>query len=762
MFEEERLIYEFGPFLLDATQRLLSLDGKLVSLEPKVIKTLVVLVEARGNLVETEELIRQVWGDTAVTNDSLHRNIRILRRTLRSAFDGQECIVNIPARGYRFALPINERREDLEVSCPPAVPEPHKEKGRHANLDVSARDTNNGIDFLAQNAISGTAEQPVPTSHGSPVVVEASEPNRGTALRTPISRAGAWRKGGYILVAVLLLAVTTAFVLRFAPASQLKVAQTLALTNDGRGKGGGALLTDGARVYFLQGGPSGATLGAVAVAGGGVAALSLPWRDANVYDLSPHRSELLAGRPISEQEGSELWVAPLLGGSPRRIGDLRVSSANWSPDGRQLAFTLHERLYVANADGSEARKLADIEGQVLWPHWSPDGKTIRFTQQTYQNGEVRDSIWEVGADGSNLRRLLDGWNNPPHECCGTWTPDGKFFIFESMREGRTDLWAVAERRGILGRDSGPPVRLSSGPQDYSFPIASTDGKQIFALVTQQRGELVRFDFRLREFVRFLDGISATWVCFANSGRSVAYIDYPDQTLWRANIDGSEKTQITFSPSEVDGFSWSPDDNWLAFRARTPGKPYMIYMVSSSQGDEPKLLKPGETEQGIPTWSADGRRIAFGDVPKVFNQASGTEAIHILELSTGTLSELPGSRGLWSARWSPDGRTLAALTIVGQRLMLYDFKTRKWRPTKAEQVNNANWSRDSKYIYYDTEGDDRALRRVRVADGEVYQLTSLRRYPRAAQYWSGLTPDNSPMILRDLGTTEIYSLILEGR
>lgn len=212
---------------------------------------------------------------------------------------------------------------------------------------------------------------------------------------------------------------------------------------------------------------------------------------------------------------------------------------------------------------------------------------------------------------------------------------------------------------------------------------------------------------------------------------------------------------------MDGLSWSPDEKWLALRARNPDKPWTIYLVSSDGGDAKPLI-PSDTEQGVPTWSADGRSIAFSDVPLVFGKASGTEVIHLFDVNSHKLSELPGSLGLWTVRWSPDGRSLCALTIDGQRLKLYDFTTKKWRPTRAEKVDNPTWSADGKYIYFDTEGDDRALRRLRVADGRVDELTSLHTYPDLAYGWSGLAPDNSPLILRNLGTTEIFALTLDSR
>jgi hypothetical protein len=99
-------------------------------------------------------------------------------------------------------------------------------------------------------------------------------------------------------------------------------------------------------------------------------------------------------------------------------------------------------------------------------------------------------------------------------------------------------------------------------------------------------------------------------------------------------------------------------------------------------------------------------------------------------------------------------------MVGQRLMLYDFQAKKWQPTKVEDVNNPTWSMDSQYVYFDTEGDNRTLRRIRVADGHVDELASLRAYPNLAWWWSGVAPDGSPLLLRNLDSHEIYALTLE--
>src|SRR5262249_4948579 len=159
-----------------------------------------------------------------------------------------------------------------------------------------------------------------------------------------------------------------------------------------------------------------------------------------------------------------------------------------------------------------------------------------------------------------------------------------FYIFQSTHEGRRDLWAIPEGRSFFQRESIKPIRLTSGLEGYSSPAVGTTGNQVFAIGRETRGELERYDLKLKEFVPFLGGIAATWVSFSSSRRSVAYVTYPDRTVWRANSDGKEKVQITSPPFEADGLSWSPDDKWLSLRGRNPGQPWMIYRVSSSGGD----------------------------------------------------------------------------------------------------------------------------------------------------------------------------------
>src|SRR5439155_2784227 len=198
--------------------------------------------------------------------------------------------------------------------------------------------------------------------------------------------------------------------------------------------------------------------------------------------VSPDGSELLITQWRGTLFRGPLWSLPVLGGSPRRLGDIVASGADWSADGsRTLAYTDASDLFLAKSDGTEPHKLVSVEGLACTPEWSLDGSKVRLTVQDPQNSV--QSLWEVSAQGRNLHPLLPGWHHPPNECCGKWTSDGKYFVFESQGQ----IWALPEPGGFLRKRSGMPVQLTSSPLSLSTPVPSKDGKKLFVVGRTFRG-----------------------------------------------------------------------------------------------------------------------------------------------------------------------------------------------------------------------------------------------------------------------------------
>jgi len=141
-------------------------------------------------------------------------------------------------------------------------------------------------------------------------------------------------------------------------------------------------------------------------------------------------------------------------------------------------------------------------------------------------------------------------------------------------------------------------------------------------------------------------------------------------------------------------------------------------------------------------------------------------IDIADVKTRQVSSIPGSEGLFSPRWSPDGRYLAALSQDSLDVLFFDFKTHKWSEPIKENVNIGfpTWSPDGKYLYFDAAGPEPAFRRIKAGGARSESLFSLKGMPlffsNIVGNWSGLTPDGSPLFVRDLSTEEIYALDLD--
>jgi Tol biopolymer transport system component len=474
-------------------------------------------------------------------------------------------------------------------------------------------------------------------------------------------------------------------------------------------------------------------------------------------DISPDHSQLLMANWLG-LDTAEFWALPLPSGPPRRIADVTGSGGKWSPDGLQLVFSKSDDLYLANADGTDARKLLTLPHGVFRPRFSPDGTRIRF--DVWDEKVDLSSIWEVRTDGTNLHPLLRGRQNSASECCGAWSPDGRYFFFLSINAFQSNLWVLSESNSPFRKVSSKLFQLTAGPMLIGAMTPSPDGKKLFASGYRPRGELIRYDAQRREFVPFLSGIWAAGVSFSRDGKWVAYVSYPEGTLWRSRIDGSERLQLTNPPVFASMPSWSPDGKQIVFYDMQIGRAWKSFLVSAQGGAAQEMLVEN-FPQVDPAWSPDGKQI-------VFSRAWWDEkqAIQVLDLNSKQVSIIPGSQGLYSPRWSPDRRYMAALTDNARKIMIFDFKKQTWSDWVGTpgQLMYPIWSRDGKYLYFeDRITETPGYYRIQIGETRpelVVDLKDLHQFGNEIGPWSGITPDGSPLFVRDLGANEIYSLDLE--
>src|SRR6266852_3305481 len=682
--------------------------GKALAVEPKAFRALLFLLHNPQKLVSKEELLNSVWGDVAVAEGSLTRCIWLLRSLLGDDIRSPRYIETVATVGYRFVGKV-EVSEDAP---------------------------------------------------GEPKTIEEPKDFRGVGENTG-SRKQLWSwtlAGGGVLALCLAGAIWN---LR-RPLPKLSVTGYTKITHDGISKIPTG--SDGTRLYFTVLDPP--SIGQVALSGGETAPvtvavpgiahpllLNLSPDGSNFLVIPEYRAYFSAGAPLP------LWNVRILGDSIRRLGN--AFDAAYSPDGKFVAYSAEGGgIWVVRSDGTDAHKLAALGGFVFNLAWSPDGTTIRFTRN-------QNSFWEISADGSNLHQLLSSWNVSAEKCCGHWTPDGKFFVFQVNPQGLgtppSEIWALDERRSLFRRPSTEPFQLTTGPILWDHPIPGRDGKTILAQGVMVRGELSRFDSKTRQFQPFSRGISAQGATFSRDGKSVAYVSYPESTLWRANADGSNPIQLTDPPMGAFLPRWSPDGTQIVFTGFTPESMWN-YIVPSDGGNPRRLVPVDNGIEQIVDWSPDGRKIVFswGDGTCTIDEV---DEVRILDLQSRQVTTVPGSSTMFGARWSPDGRYLVAGSEDELSLNVFDFKTQRWStlPQKGI-VASPEWSRDSKYIYFRRPVDDRGVFRTPVAGGKVERIVDLKNWHDAGWYgrYMGLDPTDAPLLLRDIGSEDIYALTLERK
>lgn len=554
-----------------------------------------------------------------------------------------------------------------------------------------------------------------------------------------------------IVGAGVAIALGAAFVtyLSTRPPAIPKVSNYVQLTHDGQSKR--IVGTEASRLYLFLANPSYEGMAEMSISGGELRKISiLPSSNDITLSLSPDASELLIVDGHGVPPKGPLSIVPVLGGSPRRLGDLEGQDASWSADGRKIAYANGGDLFVANIDGTESRKVISMNqpAVIFAPVFSPDGTHLRFNAQ--ERLDRPSLLWEVSTDGQQLHRLLPGFTHPPDsECCGGWMPGGKYYIFWS----RGQIWAVP-RNGGLFHSALKPIQLTSSPLVLSAAIPSQDGKKLFVVGQTFRGELNRYDMKSGQFVPALGGISAEYVDFSKDGQWVTYVAYPEGTLWRSRVDGSERLQLSYPPGYAMMPRWSPDGKQIVFHETYADKVPKINVVSAEGGTPRPLLPDFAESQQDPNWSPDGTKIVFAGV-----SADESSEIRILDTATHQVTSLPGSKGFFSPRWSPDGRYIPAFSADLTRLVIFDFQTQKWSEIAKDSFSWLNWTKDGQYLLLlDTSGTG-AVIRIRVSDHKQERVVDLKNFIPTGRYGNSLAlaPDDSPMILRNAGAQDVYSL-----
>jgi len=687
----------FPPFDFDSGTLRLRKHGFPVKLQRKPALILAALLDEPSKSLTREELYASLWpSDTFVDFDqSLNVAIKKLRDALNDSAEERRFIETVAGLGYRFIGELLLVEQAVAHVVPETYPVPVKSNHRLELRVVLA-------------ALSGVA---------------------------------------------LLGVVTVLLAYSNRMPSHYWATNFRQITRSGTEKT--PFTTDGERIYFFNSQGEKTFFTQVSVNGG--ATLQVP----AVANVLPYQADLLNDELVyldgnwheylEQGKGAQVWVRQLPAGTPWKIPDVRCQSVSWTKDGDILCAVRGE-FSIIDLEGKQVRKLFKAWSSAFRAHLSPDEKKLRFEMAADDPRVKRWEIWESAADGSNLHPLAP---ELAVSCCGSWSNDGSLYVFEVWDGARWDVWALPKSAGWLSHKADP-IRLTSGPLDARYPKVSADGKRVYFMGADFRGELSSVDEKTGQLVPFLTGGSITELDFSPDRQWITYVAYPEGTLWRSRLDGSERLQLTRPPLLAYAPKFSRDGQRIFFG--DIGGSDKVYAVPV-EGGKPQFLLDGMpkcTSDAAPPSDMSFEFVGWCDME------SGGTALQVADPDSGQAWKIPASDGLVNPAVSPDGRFIAAVGRHSGKLMLFRIKTRNWSELPIPQSDNPGavaWSPNSKLVYVRQES---AILRTTISNRHT-EIAA--RLPKSGTYlwwgnWFGISPQGKILITRQSGAGDIYAFDLQ--
>lgn len=711
--------YRFGPFELSLKKRQLTREGLKLKVRPQPLQVLQVLLERAGEVVTRQELHSQLWpSETFVDFEhGLNTAIKELRGALNDSASQPTYIETIPKFGYRFAAA------------------------------VETIDPNRKAEIAEGAAVSSA---PVPEISPLGPTPEA----RSSSWRVVLAVSGA--------LAVVIAAATLVF---SSPRPKPRLVRFEGNLITDRAYPWERLLADGSNLYYMTHAGGQFKVMASPLGGGPAQTLATPFQHTRLFDISRDHADFLAGDfVLASVDPMPLWIWPVNGGTPIRVGEVRAEDASWNSTGDQILYTAGPEIRRVNRDGSADALVIRVEtGRPRCLRLSPDGTRLSYT--VGDPLKSTNTIWEATASGANPRVRVGPSGDSLGAWCGEWTDDGRYFLYTSFRNGVLSLFAIREEhKQWIGGAEGPVELTASNDPVYGLlPIGN--GSRGFAFTDSGEFSSSRYDSRAHAFAAFLPGTESLSISFSRDGNWVVYQEALNWTIWRSRPDGSDRKEIVPAPAHSAQPHWSPDGTKIVFEARYPGKPRRSYWVSAAGGAVHEILPAIAGEHSIPSWSPDGKSIAVATNVRIPAGPDVVQGIFIVDAETHEAAKIPGSEGLTEPTWSPDGKYFTAKTPDDTGILLFDPNTHVWREIAHDtSLGGLHWSSDSKYLF---------VQNVEEPGQPVYRLTagSFKR-----ERWMDMTsvlnegtlrcvlqtvaPDGSAIVSLTRSGVRIYALDLD--
>ena len=618
---QRRTTYQFGSFEVDVVQRVLLRAGEPVPITQKVLDLLLVLIESRGQVVEKDRLMKEIWPDTFVEEGNLTQNISILRKVLND--DGHQYIQTVPRRGYRFVGYVKDQAE--------------------INLIVEEHS-------LARVVIEESPEAAIATATGTK------------------NRKRSSRKLG--LVAVMAVVLALALVLTWGLYRPRRVASnpvafdvnsvTLRKITSSGNIVYGLISADGQFIAYSTLDDAGQyALWLQHVGSKEALQLIAPGADqVGPAAISHDNNWVYYGQQSHDDTGHRisLYRMPIFGGTPRKVLDGIHFFADLSPDDRRIL--LHrfnaaggiEVISVNAFDGSDERVIASstAASDYMGSRWSPDGRTLLFFRTEQRTDTNYWSLCEMPAEGGTAKTILGP--TPRKIWFAAWADGGRGIVMNA-----TDPATKIPQLYYVTYPTGETHRITNDLVSYT--TISVGGESIIAgeVVRQSKiwlGDWTRITGSHQIIDRdMVDGFSWT----PNSQIVYDANDDGRSHLWIADAEGNQRQELSPESSEERQPNVSPDGKLIAFISKRTGS--VALWVMDIDGRNARQLTAAGVSPWRPQFTPDGHSIVFlmdlGSRPVLAEiGVEGGEPTIVADDVTGqTYFDI-----------SPDGRQLAYSTL----------------------------------------------------------------------------------------------------
>jgi Tol biopolymer transport system component/DNA-binding winged helix-turn-helix (wHTH) protein len=788
--------YEFDPFVLDASERVLMRGDDVVHLTPKEFETLLALVRGGGRVMSKEELLREIWPDTFVGEATLAQNVFTLRKALGEAESGKPYIETIPRRGYRFAAKVRERREEETPATNPnvevdarAVVNAHgadesrlliiqggdgsvernlainSTSPRSLNEEMDSRSLNEetaSIQPARQDATApgglGGAAPPAPAASSVPATSPATSLVPATSSATspthvltapPTTSAAAPEAGGHpvraaILISVVVLVVVAALIYGVF---RLSIRPE---TDTGRRP---APAFQSMKVTRLS------VTGAVAEA-----------------VISPDGNYLAYVADEPGRQGVSVWVRQVAAASNTQqlvapIEGTYYGGLVFSPDSQHVYYGVAHNgeqppalFRVPVLGGPPVKILEAFGGQGGAVAFSPDGHQLAFVR-----GSFGQEMTLVVADtASGGERSVVTRKSPSIFGLPAWSPDGGRIacVYGSAEalDSSTPYLGVTTFGVRDGAESRVTTERWVGVSQLSW---LPDGSGLVLSATEQElspAQIWLLSFPTGEVRRVTNDLNTYLGASLTADGSALVTVQTDRVpnIWVApNGDAARAWQVTTGSGKFDGYygvSWMPDGR-LVYASVASGS-WDIWVMNADGTGQKQLTVSTRSNYG-PSVSADGRHIVF-----VSNRAGGAFNIWVMEADGSNPKRLTSGRGENFPHVTPDGRWVVYASVgFGQPNAVWKVSIDGGEPVKLTD-RPASWpflSPDGKsFVCTYGEGPHSApkLAVISLEGGEPTRLFDIAPSFRANTVW---LPDNRGIAFLDsrTGTNNVWMQPLNG-